>query len=121
MENIYKKIEAIFDDDMQEKPKWADEILDELREIKTLLKEQKKSIKKIDRNFYSFVKSFRETMKADVANNIYPTFYYNGKRYGIDFNGLVYNKENSEVVPREEAYSVYRYAYEHKDELKVFK
>jgi len=112
MENIYKKIEAIFDDDIQEKPKWADEILDELREIKTLLREQQSSIHKIDKRFYSFIKSFRESMKADVANNIYPTFYYNGKQYGVDFKGLLYEKSTSQIIPRDEAFRIYKYAYE---------
>jgi len=112
MENIYKKIEAIFDDDIQEKPKWADEILDELREIKTLLKEQKSSIKKIDKRYYDFIKEFRKNMRADVANNIYPTFYYNGKKYGVDFKGLLYDKSTSHVIPRDEAFKIYRFAYE---------
>ena len=115
MENIYKKIEAIFDDDIQEKPKWADEILDELKEIKTLLREQKSSIHKIDKRFYSFIKSFRESMKADVANNIYPTFHYNGRKYGVDFKGLIYDKDNLKIIPKNEAYKIYKYAYQQQE------
>ncbi len=115
--NIYEKIDAIFSDDMQEKPVWADEILDELKEIKTLLQKQQKTVRKIDKNYYEFVKIFRNSMKADVANNIYPTFYYKGKKLGVDFKGLLYDKDTQRPITKDEAFEAYRYAYEHKDSL----
>jgi len=117
--NIYDKIDAIFSDDIQEKPLWADELLSELREIKTLLKEQKKEIKKIDKNYYEFVKNFRQKMKADIANNIYPTFHYNDREFGVDFKGLLYDKQTQRTLPKNEAFEVYEYAYNHRENIGI--
>lgn len=115
--NIYEKIDAIFQDDLTQKPQWADELFRELYEIKTLLKQQQTTIKKIDKNYYSFVKLFREQMKPDIANNIYPTFHYNGKTYGIDLKGLIYNKETQKTLPKDEAFKIYEYAYHNKKSM----
>lgn len=117
--NVYNKIDAIFSGESEDKPAWANEILSELKEIKTLLKEQKTTINKIDKNYYEFIKSFRRSMRADVANNIYPTFNYNGRRLGVDFKGLLYDKETKRTIPKHEAFEAYRYAYEHKESLGV--
>ena len=113
--NIYNKIDTIFSGECEDKPAWANEILNELKEIKTLLKEQKQTVNRIDRNYYDFVKKFRESMKADVANNVYPTFYYKGKKLGVDFKGLLYDKATKKNISRDEAFEAYRYAYEYKD------
>lgn len=115
--DIYEKIDAIFAGEAEEKPPWAEEILDELREIKSLLKEnqapQKHSVTSYENStgLYTFVKEFRRSMRADTLNNIYPTFVYKGKRLGVDFKGLLYDKESTRILPRAEAYKVYEYAY----------
>jgi len=51
-------------------------------------------------------------MKADVINNIYPTFYYQGEKYGVDFKGLLYNKDTLKIVSKDKAYQIYKHAYE---------
>lgn len=112
--NIYDKIDSIFSGEAEEKPNWASDILNELKEIKTLLKEQKTQITKIDNNFYDFVKKFRISMRADIVNNVYPTFTYMGRDLGVDFKGLLYDKKTSKILPKNEAFKIYRYAYEHK-------
>ena len=111
--NIYDKIDSIFSGEAEEKPKWADEILNQLKEIKILLKEQKTQITKIDNNFYEFVKKFRISMRADVVNNVYPTFTYHGRDLGVDFKGLLYDKKTLKILPRDEAFKIYKYAYSH--------
>jgi len=109
--SIYKQIDSIFSSDSAEKPAWADEILNELQEIKKLLKEQKESTNKVDTDYYNFVKEFRNIMKADITNNIYPTFHYQGKKLGVDFKGLLYDKQTQKYLSKTEAFQVYRYAY----------
>jgi calcineurin-like phosphoesterase family protein len=116
--NIYEKIDNIFSDEIDTKPKWANEILEELHEIKILLKKQKDKTKEnISQDFYSFIQKFRSSMKADVLNNKYPTFYYKNKRLGVDFKGLLYDKETSKILSKDEAYAVYRYAYNNKNNI----
>ena len=115
--DIYEQIDTIFSGEAENKPQWANEILSELKEIKVLLKEQKQTTQKIDKNFYSFIKEFRVLMRADTTKNIYPTFNYDGRRFGVDFKGLLYDKENSKFLSTDEAYKVYKYAYNQRDRI----
>ena len=123
--NIYDKIDAIFNANIDAKPPWVDELFNELQEIKVLLQEEKpldmpyskKQFERIDSRFYAFVQSFREEMKANTTYGTYPTFVYGNKRLGVDFKGLLYDKESSKVLSRQEAFKVYRYAYEHQEQM----
>jgi hypothetical protein len=132
--NIYEQIDTIFSGEAEERPQWAGKILEELKEVKVLLQEQRELLKnqptqvhtsypqnrqKIDREYYNFIKQFRISMKADTKNNNYPTFEYNGRKLGVAFSGLLYDKKDSKTLSRKEAFRVYRYAYEHKDESKI--
>lgn len=116
--DIYEKIDAIFSGESEEKPQWARDILDELREIKTLLNEHmqpqiKRATSYNDNDgLYAFIKQFRVSMRADTNKSIYPTFEYQGKNLGVDFKGLLYDKETTRILPRDEAYRVYRYAFD---------
>ncbi|MEA3522724.1 MAG: hypothetical protein U9R50_07095 [Campylobacterota bacterium] len=119
--NIYEKIDVIFSGEAEDKPQWADEILTQLQEIKILLQEQKQhpqSSQKISRNFYAFIKEFRISMRANTTEKIYPTFIYDNKRLGVDFKGLLYDKESSKLLSKDEAYKVYKYAYSHQNNTK---
>lgn len=70
--NIYEKIEKIFQNQELDRPPWADEILQELREIKAKLQEPPILPKQIYANSenYDFIKEFRKEMRADVAKNM---------------------------------------------------
>lgn len=117
--NIFDQIDTIFSGEAEDKPKWAEEILNQLTEIKTLLQEQNNSKpKRINHNFYTFIKEFRNSMKANTIKNVYPTFLYHGRKLGIDFKGYLYDKESLKVLSKDEAYIVYKYAYNHQDNKK---
>jgi len=113
---VYEQIDAIFSGEAQDKPQWANEILSELKEIKNLLKEEtkipSKEKKLYDSEYYNFVKEFRQKMKASTKDKIYPTFNYQGKKLGIDFKGLLYDKSTSKIIPKKEAFKIYKFAYE---------
>jgi hypothetical protein len=126
--NVYEQIESIFSGEADEKPQWAEEILDELREIKHILNEQKKQILhssypqnsyKFDSKYYDFIKKFRALMKPDTVNNNYPTFEYFGRKLGVDHSGLLYDKKDSKTLSKKEAFQVYRYAYEHQNKYGI--
>lgn len=108
--SVYDQIDAIFSREADDKPQWANEILKELKEIKTLLKEQKQTY--VDDEYYDFIKRFRREMRASIDDNLYPTFDYKGRRLGIDFKGLLYDKSTSRIIPKKEAFEIYRFAYE---------
>jgi len=119
--DIYEKIDAIFSGEAEEKPQWANELLSELKEIKSLLIAQKEHVMseptrtiepKDDKAYFDFVKRFRIAMRADTQKNIYPIFDYKGKKFGIDFNGLLYDRTTSKTISRHEAFKIYRFAYE---------
>ncbi|MCD6653549.1 MAG: hypothetical protein LT067_02105 [Sulfurovum sp.] len=113
--NVFEKIENIFKQEEQ-KSQCFEEILHELREIKAILDAQPKPPmqKRHDYDFYNFINEFRRSMRADIANNSYPEILYNGKRYGVNFNGFLYSKESSGIVGTAKAKEIYRYLYEHK-------
>jgi len=128
--NIYEKIDTIFSGEAEERPQWANELLEEIREIKMLLKEQKELLNyktqqinttypRNNSDFYDFVKKFRASMQADTTNNIYPTFEYKGRKLGVDYSGLLYDKKDSKTLSRQEAFEIYRYAYEHRNIYKI--
>jgi len=134
--NIYKQIETIFSGESEEKPQWVGEILNELMEIKLLLQQQQQkelaqcsplqmhisspqNQTKNDKKYYDFVKNFRASMRANTLNNIYPTFNYFGRKLGVDYSGLLYDKKDSKTLLKQEAFKVYRYAYEHQNEHEI--
>jgi len=128
--NIYEQIDTIFSGEAEERPKWAGELLEEVREMKALLIEQKEfmnsntysnntAFRHNRSGFYDFIKKFRASMQADVLNNIYPTFEYHGKKLGVDYSGLLYDKKTSKTLIRHEAFEVYKFAYNHRHKIQI--
>lgn len=119
--NVFDQIDKIFATQDPSRPEWVDEILHELKEIKDEIKKQQAAPAYSSRytsyndDYFTFIKELRRKMRADIANNIYPDIMYEGKRYGIDFNGLLYDKEISTIIKTEEAKKIYRYLYAHKN------
>jgi hypothetical protein len=117
MQNIYEQIDTMFSGENDARPLWACEILDELRELKGLLKSQNNqanSMIKPKHNFdkYDFVNRLREKLKPDVQNEIYPYIVYENNHYGVNLKGFVYNKTNyNETVTREKAFKIFDYIY----------
>jgi len=114
MENIFKQIDSIFYEDPNHPPQWAMELLLEIREVKSLLLQQKQQStpkQTISKEFYQFIKDFRKSMQPSPQNDFYPTYTYKGKKLGIDFKGLLYDKATTNYISRAEAYEVYEFAY----------
>ena len=102
---IHEKIEKIFAQESDNRPEWATELLTELKEIKSMLQVASEAKKVHDYTFYDFVNSFRKSMMPNVQNN--------EQRLGVNFKGLLYDKESSYLLSRAEAINVYRYLYKH--------
>lgn len=119
--NIHDKIEKIFSQTRSDAPQWAIELLQELKEIKQLLQTQASQLVPVqypsqnNSLFYEFVNDFRNKMRADVINNIYPEVEFQNKKIGVNFKGLLYYKSDSSLLRKDEAFKVYRYLYESKN------
>ena len=112
MKTIYEKIDAIFADELDTPPVWAKELLQEVQELKALVKEEKRENQKRDREFYAFLKEFRRSMRADVERNLYPKIIdYKGRKLGVNFDGLLYDVKSSNLLSTKEAFKVYGYLY----------
>lgn len=100
-------------------PEWANEILFELKEVKNLLKDIRnpRRNRSKNRDYYDFLNEFRRRMKADADKEIYPEVVYNSRRVGVDFKGLLYDKETLNLLPMHEAFRVYEHFYTKKDEI----
>jgi len=120
MDNIFDKIDSIFSGYSDDRPIWAQEILEELKEIKSLINSTNKTVKKIDKNYYDFIKNFRKQMRADVNNDIYPKVRYQNRLLGVNFKGYLYDVESNTTLSREEAFSAYEYFYSNKNDLNIY-
>lgn len=123
--DIYEKIDIMFSGEAENRPKWADDLLDELKEVKSLLLELKSTqnlnvtANNLDRQYYNFVKQFRINLSPDLQNNIYPTYHYKNQKLGIDIKGLLYDKETTRTLLKYEAFDAYRFAYDHQNTIKI--
>ena len=116
MKTIYEKIDAIFADELDAPPTWAKELLQEVQELKVLVKEERREKQKRDREFYGFLKEFRRSMRADVERNLYPKIIdYKGRKLGVNFDGLLYDVKSSNLLSTKEAFKVYGYLYKKKN------
>lgn len=113
----------MFSGEAEDKPKWANDILEELKEIKELLKESKvnkpKNIDESQNRYYLYVRKFRRDMAEDREKNILPTYYYKDKKLGVNANGLLYDKASTKILPRYEAFNVYKFAYQNQNKIKI--
>lgn len=121
MVNIFEKIDSIFSGYSDNRPLWAQEILDELKEIKQSLNQTNNTVKRIDKNYYDFVKEFRKSMQPDTYNNIYPKIDYKKRSLGVNFKGYLYDVNTHETLTKDEAFSAYEYFYTNKMDLNIYK
>jgi hypothetical protein len=119
MNDIYQKIDAIFTQELTERPAWVDEILDEIKKLNIKVQERNQEQKKVDRAFFRFLKEFRSSMYADTQNNRYPKINYHGRVLGVNFDGLLYDVKSSKLLPTKEAFKIYKYLYREK-KIEIF-
>ena len=101
-----------------EPPLWAKKILEELAEIKVLLKKRDyKNSYNDKRAYYSFVSDLRRKLKSDAQNNKYPRIFYNNKYYGISEDGLLYSMHTLNNLPTYKAFEIFEFLYKNKDNL----
>ena len=121
MQNIHEKIEQLYKTETNT-PQWAKEIIKELKEIKTLLKnrENPRRHKKLNQDYYKFVDKFRQKLTANTNNDIYPEIIYKNRKIGVNFKGFLYDKETQNTLPSLEAFAIYEYFYQKKDEIEKY-
>lgn len=113
--SIYDKINDLYNNGNNlppNKPEWVGEILQEIKSLKVLLENSGYAIKKVDKNFMEFVNEFREKMRADTIKSIYPEIEHNGKILGVTFKGYLYDKKTLKILPKLEAFDIYRELYQ---------
>ena len=122
MKNVYEKIEQIYTKKEQDEPAWVEELRRELKEIKMLLKNKAKPFKKKRKSkaYFEFVDVLRERLKADTEKEIYPELNYKGKHIGVNFKGFLYDKATTNSLTANEAFEVYEYFYEKREEIDAF-
>jgi archaellum biogenesis ATPase FlaH len=116
MENIFSKIDKIFELDSDTAPKWAQELLSEIQEVKKLLR-KKSSIPTITpyqnaADVKSFIRGFKKMLKNDEM------FIYQAREIGLNEKGLLYDINTNSTLNTKEAYEVYGYIYNHNIEIK---
>jgi len=121
MQTIEQTIDRLYAQPSDHAPKWAIEILQELSEIKRLLTQQSSTQTQHSRpkskDYYRFVQTLRDRLRADTDAEIYPEVEYHGRAIGANYQGLLYDKQTTRVIPRVEAFAIYDYLYHHRDQL----
>jgi len=112
MENIFLQIDKIFEADEDTTPKWAKELLHEIKDIKKLLNNEKIEIPIMPKkqniiNISDFIRGFRKMLKKDEK------FVYLARELGINSKGLLYDINTYKELSSSEAYQVYGYIYKH--------
>jgi hypothetical protein len=122
LKNIYDKIEKIYTKQESDEPAWVGEFRAELKEIKILLKNRPspKKKKRKTKAYFEFVNVLRERLKADKVNRVYPELEYKGKRIGVNFKGFLYDKATTNSLSANEAFAVYEYFYDKKEQINSF-
>jgi hypothetical protein len=119
MNDIYRKIDTIFAEELSDRPVWVDEILSEIRNLSQKVENQAQKQKKLDKDFFRFLKEFRAAMYADTQTNRYPKINYGNRVLGVNFDGLLYDIKSSNLLTTKEAFLVYGHLYKKKN-LEIF-
>jgi len=103
--NIYEKIDKMFEANEKDDKEILQVILEEIAEIKQILKlnpkEYKKEYKKsLPDDFFEYVRRFKAEMKEDEIYGIYPEVEIDGLRIGVNSNGELYDKSNNKILPK---------------------
>jgi len=113
--NLYDKIEALYQNNGNKSTLPTSDILremlNELKEIKTLLSSNYQKTSKIDISLKEFVAEFRKNLQPNINTNHYPEVEYKGRVLGVNFKGLLYDKDTLNLITTQEAFEVYRYFY----------
>jgi len=125
--NLDQMIQNLLKEDKQnliytdEPPNWAKEILQELKEIKILLKKNRyKKTNDNKREYYNFVNTLRKKLRVYVKENKHPRIYYNNRYYGISEEGLLYNMHTLNNLPTYKAFEIFEFLYNNKDNLEKY-
>jgi len=118
--NVYEQLQKMIEQENSQDT--LKEILAELREIKKLLSKEyantkQKRYNKKSQEYYDFVYKLRKELRADVNNNKFPEISFNNQRLGINYKGWMYDKETTLELSAKEAFKVYEYLYENRDNL----
>lgn len=110
MENIFLKIDKIFEEDEGIPPAWAKELLYEIREIKQLLNNEKVEIpslkpKQNKNDIKDFIRGFRKMLKEDEK------FTYQARELSFNSKGLLYDINTKAELSSYEAYLVYGFIF----------
>lgn len=109
---------------------WIKHFIFEIGEIRTEIKEIKKSQETIEtpkrtaapsEEYYAFVNKLRVVMRADTDNGMYPEVRVDGMRIGVTSIGLLYEKAHGRILPRELAFGIYARLYDLHKKTPLFK
>jgi hypothetical protein len=113
---IYDKIDAIFGDeniDLDTPPKWAKELLEEIQSVKKILNQTNTRTKKIQTDIYIFIEEFKNELKPNITNNIYPTIRYKAQELAINENNKLFDIHTQKEIPTLDAFNAYKYFLEY--------
>lgn len=95
------------------------QILQELKKININLKRALNN-KNRNRDYYNFVNSLRDKLKPNPQENRYPEIHFEDKTIGLSNNGYLYDKETNQDLKAHQAYKLYHFLYDNRDNLERY-
>ena len=107
---MFDEIDAIFEDDITSNtpPKWAKELLNEIKEVKEMLNKTYTVTKTIQTDLNDFIDEFKYYLKSKISNNIYPVARYKGQEVSINQNNKLFDIHTNVELTTIEAFNAYR-------------
>jgi len=115
--NVYEQLQKLIEQENSQDT--LKQILKELKEIKKLLQsnQNKQNYKQKPQEYYDFIYKLRKEFRTKIKKNIYPEIIYKNQLLGINTKGWLYDKETTLELSAKEAFKVYEYLYENRDNL----
>jgi len=110
--NVYEQLQKLIEyENSQDTLK---KILEELREIKKILSNDKKHN---SQEYYNFVYKLKKFFKDSISKDKQLEIKYNSKTITINQAGWMYDKDTSLKLSAKEAFDVYKYLYKNQDKF----
>ena len=94
-------------DDSEKMPAWARKLHEELDDLKRAIREKNRS----QWDYFDFINRFRKYMMPDPDRDHFPEVTVGGRRIGVTFDGLLYDKETGDTLDRMKAFEIYSVLY----------
>jgi len=118
MRHMQEAIASLLEDQNDEIPQWAEKMIEDIEEIKTLLRLQVRQ--KLEDEKRYFIRRVRRRLRANPKKGVYPVVSYAGDEYGVDAEGMLFCSKTDRALSAKEAFEIFDFLYRNRNRLQEF-